>query len=104
MVIAGHEVGAGDTVLLHLGSANRDPARFDRPDIFDVGRADNRHLAFGFGAHFCLGAPLARQTAAIMLEELGPHLPHLVLDPAPAPWKHGDMSGRTLVELYASWS
>jgi cytochrome P450 len=104
MVIAGHEVGAGDTVLLHLGGANRDPARFDRPDIFDVGRADNRHLAFGFGAHFCLGAPLARQTAAIMLEKLGPHLPHLVLDPVPASWKHGDMSGRTLVELYASWS
>jgi cytochrome P450 len=102
-VIGGHDVHAGDTVLLHLGSANRDPDRFDQPDIFDVGRTENRHLAFGFGAHFCLGAPLARQTAVVLLEQLEPHLSHLVLDDEPPRWKHGDMSGRTLVELHASW-
>ncbi len=102
-VIAGHDVQAGDTVLLHLGSANRDPYRFDRPDIFEVRRSQNRHLAFGFGAHFCLGAPLARQTAAVLLAELEPHLSHLVLDDGPPRWKRGDMSGRTLAELFASW-
>jgi cytochrome P450 len=101
-VIGGHEVHAGDAVLLHLGSANRDP--FDRAEIFDVSRSDNRHLAFGSGAHFCLGAPLARQTASVLLEELEPHLSHLVPDNEPPRWKHGDRSGRTLAELHASWS
>jgi cytochrome P450 len=103
-VIGGHEVHAGDTVLLHLGSANRDPDRFDRAEIFDVSRSDNRHLAFGSGAHFCLGAPLARQTVSVLLEELEPHLSHLVPDNERPRWKHGDMSGRTLAELHATWS
>jgi cytochrome P450 len=102
-VIAGQEVRAGDTVLVHLGSANRDPAKFDRAEIFDVSRKENRHLAFGFGAHFCLGAPLARQTAAVLLERLEPHLPHLVPGLEPPHWRRGDMSARTLVDLHASW-
>jgi cytochrome P450 len=100
--IGGRDIFPGDTVLLHLGSANRDPERFERPEIFDVGRTENRHLAFGFGAHFCLGAPLARQTATVLLEELQPHLSQLILE-GPPRWKHGDMSGRALVELPASW-
>jgi cytochrome P450 len=53
----------GDVVAAMLAAANRDPERFDRPDLFDVTRSPNRHLAFGYGAHFCLGAGLARLEA-----------------------------------------
>lgn len=53
-------VPKGDTMMLLLAAAQRDPAAFDRPDTFDPDRENIRHLAFGHGAHFCLGAPLAR--------------------------------------------
>ncbi|MDT5350236.1 MAG: hypothetical protein QOH91_3523 [Mycobacterium sp.] len=58
--IAGVEVPAGDVMMLLLAAAQRDPAEFDRPDDFDPGRGTLRHLGFGRGAHYCLGAPLAR--------------------------------------------
>ena len=57
------QIRAGDTVILHIGAANRDPGRFPDPARFDVRRTNNRHLAFGWAAHFCLGAPLARLEA-----------------------------------------
>ncbi|MEV4442990.1 cytochrome P450 [Streptomyces sp. NPDC049577] len=58
--IGGVSVPAGDTVLLCLASAHRDPARYPDPDRFDIHRADTSHLALGHGVHYCLGAPLAR--------------------------------------------
>jgi cytochrome P450 len=61
--IGEREIAAGDTVLLMIGAANHDPAQFPDPDRLDVGRTPNRHLAFGWAAHFCLGAPLARLEA-----------------------------------------
>lgn len=102
--IGGEMVRAGDAVILHLGAANRDPARFEDPARLDVTRADNRHVAFGFGAHLCLGAPLARHEAAVVLEELAPHLERLELTSPLAHWGQGDMSGRKLLELKASWA
>ncbi|MEU1208875.1 cytochrome P450 [Nocardia sp. NPDC005825] len=60
------DIAAGDLVVLLLAAANRDPATFDDPARFDPARGD-RHLAFGLGQHFCLGAPLARREAAIAL-------------------------------------
>ncbi|XTR52398.1 cytochrome P450 [Pseudarthrobacter sp. So.54] len=64
-----------------IGSANRDERQFPRPAAFDVGRNPNRHLAFGHGIHFCLGAPLARLEARTALEETLQRLPGLALSP-----------------------
>ncbi|MEV4060026.1 cytochrome P450 [Nonomuraea dietziae] len=58
--VGGVSIPKGVEIALLFGSANRDPEVFDRPDALDVGRADNRHISFGAGIHFCLGAPLAR--------------------------------------------
>lgn len=68
--IGGRQVRAGDELLLCLGAANRDPAVFDRPDEFDLGRTGGGHLAFGHGMHGCLGGPLAQAQAEIAIESL----------------------------------
>ncbi len=70
MEIAGAEIAKGQFSMLLIGSANRDPAAFEDPDTFDVRRAENNHLGFGFGIHHCLGAPLARLEAQIALPAL----------------------------------
>jgi cytochrome P450 len=64
------EIAAGDSVLVSLGSANRDPIVVPDPDRFDLRRPPGRHAAFGFGPHYCVGATLARLEARIALEEL----------------------------------
>ena len=70
----------GARVLILLGSANHDPTHFDRPEVFDITRAEARHhLSFGKGVHFCLGAPLARLEARVVLEELCRRAPDLTL-------------------------
>jgi cytochrome P450 len=68
--VGGQRVRAGDKVLIHWASANRDTAEFPGPDEFDPGRERNRHLAFGVGPHRCAGSSLARQNLRIALEEL----------------------------------
>lgn len=77
----GETIREGDQMLLMFASANRDGSVFDRPDVFDVTRDPNPHVAFGFGTHFCLGAQLARLEIRVMLEELLPRLRHLRLAP-----------------------
>lgn len=62
-------VPAGSAILLSLGSANRDPRRYDRPDEYDIGRSD-LHVTFGYGPHYCLGASLARLEGRVALDEL----------------------------------
>jgi len=57
----GRVIPLGAQVLLHIGSANRDERQFDEPDVFNLHRPNLRHLAFGQGVHFCVGAPLARE-------------------------------------------
>ena len=73
--IAGNTIEAGEICILLIGSANRDPERFNDPERVDVMRSDIKHLAFGAGAHYCLGAPLARVEAHIAFKELFRRLP-----------------------------
>ncbi|MFD3377953.1 MULTISPECIES: cytochrome P450 [unclassified Streptomyces] len=76
-------VPAGETVLLSLAAANRDPSRFPDADRFDLGRDATGHLALGHGIHYCLGAPLARLETEIALAALLERLPDLKLDGDP---------------------
>src|SRR5439155_1111895 len=62
-----------------IGAADRDPAQFPDPDRLDITRADNRHIAFGWGVHFCLGAPLARIEGQIAINALLQRMPKLAL-------------------------
>ena len=71
----GTRIPEGAEVMLVYPAANRDKAVFDRPETFDAARAPNPHLAFGFGAHFCLGNQLARLELRVMFEQLFARLP-----------------------------
>ena len=67
IALDGHNIRAGQEVLAWIGSANRDERQFPDPDLFDIKRTPNRHIAFGHGIHFCVGAPLARLESKIAL-------------------------------------
>ena len=71
----GERIREGDEILLLYGAANRDPRAFQDPDVLDVARLQARHVAFGFGTHFCLGAHLARLEIRVMFEELLARIP-----------------------------
>jgi hypothetical protein len=77
--IGGRTIGKGEMVMPFIGAADRDPAQFPEPDRLDLSRADNRHIAFGWGIHFCLGAPLARVEGQIAIDTLVRRLPRLAL-------------------------
>jgi cytochrome P450 len=83
MTIGETTVVKGDTTMLLLAAAQRDPAAYDRPDEFDPDRESIRHLAFGKGPHFCLGAPLARLEAAVALSAVTARFPHARIDGDP---------------------
>jgi cytochrome P450 len=74
-----HVIPQGALVLVSIGAANHDPAVFERPEQLDLARDPNPHLAFGFGTHFCLGAPLARLEALLAFEALTRRFPGLTL-------------------------
>ncbi len=77
--VGGTEIPAGTLAFILLAAANRDPAHFSRPDLFDIGREPNEHVSFGEGIHFCLGAPLARLEGAIAIESMLEKFPRLGL-------------------------
>jgi len=77
--LGGHTIARGDLVIAVIGSANRDEQRFENAGSLDLQRADTKHIGFGRGVHFCLGAPLARIEAEIALRTLLARLPGLRL-------------------------
>jgi cytochrome P450 len=87
----GVTVPAGAMVAISLLAADRDPQRFPAPDAFELDRPDNQHLAFGYGVHYCLGAPLARLEAQIAFTDLLAAFPDMRLaeTPAPVTWRPG---------------
>jgi cytochrome P450 len=92
VTIAGVEIPAGEIVLLALGSANRDPAHYPRPDELDVHRTTG-NLAFGYGIHHCLGAPLARLEGEIAFRVLLDRFPTLALagEPDELSWRQSTL-------------
>lgn len=90
----------GDMVIIALASANRDETVFENPEVFDITRENNRHIAFGHGSHFCLGAPLARLEAKIAITTLFKRMPGLQIkgDREDIKWQ-GNYLMRSLEEL-----
>jgi cytochrome P450 len=101
--LGGKKIPKGEAVLCLLGSANRDPAAYDRPDQLDVTRPNVRPLSFGGGIHHCLGAQLARIEAEIAISTLLRRLPELRLDDADNPEWRPTFVLRGVKRLPANW-
>ena len=85
--IGGKQMAKGDRISLTLGAANRDPAQFPDPDRMDITRGENRHVGFGFGIHFCLGAALARMESQLAIGAMVGRMPELRLESADLVWR-----------------
>jgi cytochrome P450 len=85
--VRGHKIDPGATIWLWISAANRDPRHFAEPDRLDLTRADNRHLSFGMGPHYCLGAALARLELQVAIATLRERYPALALLAEPVVWK-----------------
>jgi cytochrome P450 PksS len=98
--IGGVKIAQGSTVMLGIAAANYDPDMFPNPDQLDITRNPNRHVALGFGVHYCVGAPLARLEGKIAFEVLLRRYPHMQLAAAPETLKwHGVPALRGLDKL-----
>ena len=98
LTLRGQRLGQGDLVFLMLNAANRDPDAFDRPDRFDITRRAGRQIAFGFGIHFCVGAPLARLEATLAMPRVLAAMSDIELATDAVEWRDG-VSLRGLLSL-----
>ena len=96
--LGGKHIAKRDAVIAVMAAANRDPARFPDPDRLDLVRPNNRHVAFGWAAHFCFGAPLARIEGQVAFSTLLRRLPRLRLAPGSLQWRQ-NLGLRGLVSL-----
>ncbi len=87
VVLGGRQIRKRQAVIAVMAAGNRDPERFPDPDRLDLERKDNRHLAFGWAAHFCFGAPLARMEGQIAFETLLRRIPKIEIDDVPLVWR-----------------
>ena len=85
--LGGQIIRKGQAVIAVMAAGNRDPERFPDPDRLDLGRTDNRHLAFGWASHFCFGAPLARIEGQLVFEALVRRTANMVIAPGPIVWR-----------------
>ena len=102
--LGGHTIRRGELVIAVLGSANRDPDRFPEAEILDLGRGDVKHVGFGRGSHYCLGAPLARVETEIALRTLFDRLTtlRLAVDADALAWRPIPLF-RSLASLPVTW-
>jgi pimeloyl-[acyl-carrier protein] synthase len=98
LMLGDKQIKKRDAVMAVMAAANRDPARFPDPDRLDLTRKDNRHVAFGWAAHFCFGAPLARIEGQVAFSSLLRRLPNLALEQGPLLWRQ-NLGLRGLIAL-----
>jgi pimeloyl-[acyl-carrier protein] synthase len=87
VTLGGKMIRKRQAVIAVMGAANRDPERFPDPDRLDIGRQDNRHVAFAWASHFCFGAPLARIEGQVAFKTVLQRMPNLKLEPGPITWR-----------------
>jgi pimeloyl-[acyl-carrier protein] synthase len=104
-VLGGKLIRKRQAVIAVMAAGNRDPERFPEPDRLDITRTDNRHLAFGWAAHFCFGAALARIEGQTAFELMLRRLPNWQLDPQPLAWRTNlGLRGLTKLSIHFSES
>jgi cytochrome P450 len=86
-LLGGRKILKRQAAIAVMAAGNRDPERFPQPDRFDIGRKDNRHLSFGWAAHFCFGAALARIEGQVAFEAMLTRLDNWYLEPEPLVWR-----------------
>ncbi|UQA61062.1 cytochrome P450 [Polyangium aurulentum] len=96
IVLRGQTIKRGQHVLASFAAANRDPERFEQPEVFDITRADNPHLSFGYGIHFCPGSTLGRMEAQIVITEVLRRMPNIELESETLDWHAANLMLRGL--------
>jgi pimeloyl-[acyl-carrier protein] synthase len=100
--LGGRAIRKRQAVIAVMGAGNRDPERFPDPNRLDLARQDNRHLAFGWAAHFCFGAPLARLEGQVAFATLLNRFPQIALESSPIVWRE-NLGLRGLKALHIRW-